>query len=300
MKPRHFRVLVLAGIAFAASAEVASAQERVALAWKFNPGEAFYVERTVETRQTMKVMGADITQSFGVTFWYRWTPGATPDGNQVIAVRILGCKAHQQVGASALPGRSPLDSLPGAELVITVHPDQRVAKVAGVAALHDRLRDDPNFLLLKASFSETSFQQDFEELLEVLPAGAGVRAGDSWQRQRVLNQAVGRYETTRKYTYQGKQGNKDKITIQTSQKYRPPLPAEVAQGSFRVHSADSKRADGAGVVFVDPVRGRIVSSEEDVYFEGELTVDIAGQRTVVGLIDHQHHRVNITDTNPLK
>src|SRR5258707_14658219 len=71
----------------------AAAGDTVDLKWKFEKGKSFYQELTTDTKQTMKVMGMDITQNQKQTFYFSWTPKEEDkDHNWTITQKIEGIK----------------------------------------------------------------------------------------------------------------------------------------------------------------------------------------------------------------
>ena len=48
--------------------------QEVTLKWDFQKGKPFYQEMTTTTKQTMKVMGMDVTQNQTQSFTFGWMP----------------------------------------------------------------------------------------------------------------------------------------------------------------------------------------------------------------------------------
>src|SRR5262249_15624567 len=66
-------------------------QDSAELKWKFKKDETFYQEMTTTTKQTMKVMGMEITQNHTQTFWFSWTPvEEDKDKNWRVKQKIIG------------------------------------------------------------------------------------------------------------------------------------------------------------------------------------------------------------------
>ncbi len=91
---------------------------------------------------------------------------------------------------------------------------------------------------------------------------------------------IGKYENDYKYTYEGKDGDLDKIKVETTLKYKEP--AEVAgagnQGlPFKIKSADLKSSSATGLILFDPKKGYITKSEMKLDLNGKLSIEIGGE-----------------------
>src|SRR5262249_34162944 len=115
----------------------------VDLKWKFKKDETFYQEMKTETKQTMKVMGMDISQNQSQTFWFSWTPKEEKDGNWVIKQKIDGVQMEIEISGNKITYDSRKDTgtgstlaeffkaLVGSEFTLTVDKDMKVSKIEG-------------------------------------------------------------------------------------------------------------------------------------------------------------------------
>ena len=102
------------------------------LAWQFAEGRSFYVERTVEVRQTTTVLGLDVSFTQAQTLWTQWTPRKNQNGSWAIAVRVKAYQVDMKIGGNRIAYDSRknvnpanliwLNALVGAELTLTVRP----------------------------------------------------------------------------------------------------------------------------------------------------------------------------------
>jgi hypothetical protein len=85
---------------------------------------------------------------------------------------------------------------------------------------------------------------------------------------------LGVCQTTCKYTYAGKDGNLDKIKIETTLTGLPNA-VDTPNLAFTIRDG-SVKSEGAGTILFDTKRGRVVRLQLDQKLEGELTVTVAG------------------------
>ena len=105
---------------------------------------------------------------------------------------------------------------------------------------------------------------------------------------------IGTYDTSYKYTYEGKEGKLDKIKVDTTLKYSPPGAGAAGALPFTIVSADLKSSDAKGTVLFDSAAGRLDSSEMGLKLAGKLTVSIGGMNTDVELTQEQKTTVRTT------
>jgi hypothetical protein len=111
---------------------------------------------------------------------------------------------------------------------------------------------------------------------------------------------IGTYDTTNKYTYEGKEGKLDKIKVDTTLKYLPPGAAASGSLPFKIKPGTeltSKNASGS--IFFDNEKHRLDHSDMKLNLEGKLEIDVGGTSTQVDLSMEQTTKVQMTDTNPV-
>jgi hypothetical protein len=194
--------------------------------------------------------------------------------------------------------------LVNAEFTLTIDPEYRIVRLEGVTKLIDKLAaDDPGRKpLLRQLIAEAALKQEFTDLLDLVPnESEGVGRGATWPRRSVLDRGVlGTWDATRRFTYRGKEGQWDKITVTTSQMHTAAKPSEAPDLGFKVIKSDLKSQSGSGVVLFDRTAGRLVSAEEVFSVEGSLLLEVAGQETKVALSQRQRTTLRVTKTNPVE
>jgi 16S rRNA (adenine1518-N6/adenine1519-N6)-dimethyltransferase len=111
--------------------------------------------------------------------------------------------------------------------------------------------------------AEDALKQMADPAFAVVP-GKSVKKGDTWSKPSTLNLGpIGKYESTYKYTYEGKDEkdkNLEKIKVDTTLKYMPPDDAAAAGLPFKIVSAKLESKDPTGSIIFDSAKGRISSS----------------------------------------
>ena len=279
----------------------------VVLKWTFEKGRPFSVEATTDSDQTLVVMNNAVKQKQNQTFTFRWTPtGQDKDGNAVFTQKVEAVKLDLDMDGTKIQFDSTkgnnangaladfYKALVGAEFEVTLDGRGKVRKVKGGFA--GKLADPgADFLAgLCARLSDDAVRQAAELSFAGLPAGA-VRPGDSWDRESTLSLApLGEYESRYKYTYDGREGGLDIITVRQTLKFQPPA-GDGPGLPFKIKKAEWKCAEGAGLVLFDREKGRVVRQELTLKLEGELTVVLGGQESQATVSQTQKTTVKVTD-----
>jgi RNA polymerase sigma factor (sigma-70 family) len=300
----------------AAAAPPAAADDEgpaVVLRPKFTKDRPFYQEVTTTTRQVMKVLGNDVGQSQQQTFYFRWTPTErAPDNGWVLTQRVEGVKLSTDIGGSKITFDSTADgnapsvlgdfykSLVGSEFRVTLDQRYRVRQVEGADAfIKKALPVSPD---VRTGWAEVvsvdALRRTAEPSFPALPPGP-VRRGDSWVRKDDVDLGpLGRYRATHVYTYEGRDGRLDRITLETTLKDRRVRGAE-SRLPFEVTGGNLERASGTGTILFDREAGRVVRLESELELEGQLDISTGGQKVGVNLHQRQRITVRATPTNPL-
>jgi hypothetical protein len=301
--------LVVLGVSSLAWAQEAK------LEWKFEKDKPFYQEVSTETKQSMTVMGMNITQNQKQTFYFSWTPREQDaNKNWVLTQKIEGVKMDIEIGGNKInydsttketPTGNPLadffKALIGSEFKLTLSPELKVIKVEGRDDFVKKLTNANAAMkpLLEQILSEEALKQMADPTFAAVP-GKPVKKGDSWKKESKLNMGpIGTYDLTYTYTYEGKEKELDKIKVDTALKYLPPGD-NVMGLPFRIKEADLKSKDATGTIQFDGAKGRLDSSDMSLKLDGTLSIDIGGQTTKVELSQTQNTKVKTTDTNPVK
>ena len=175
-------------------------------------------------------------------------------------------------------------------------------KIAGADQLQKKLSaDNPQLAsLAKEILSEAALREMVEPCFDALLA-TPVRPGDSWIRKRKLDMGhLGAYQIISKYTYEGKEGKLDRIKVKVTTKLQTPTKQAQRSGGlpFEIKKNDV-RGRGAGLLYFDREKGRIVCLELNQKLSGTISVAIGGQDTQVDLTQTQKTTVKTMDANPL-
>jgi hypothetical protein len=300
---------------------------------RFHEGRPFYQEVTTTTRQTLKVMGQGVNQDQRQTFYFRWTPAERrPDGGWVLMQRLEGVKMDLDIGGNKIEFDSTrggsvnnaltdfYKALLGSEFRVTLDRRFKVRKVESGENLLQKREAALDYIegrknLLEKPQAARGFAPpaasptaalnwepvpaDIERFFPALPEEP-VRPGDSWARKNTVDiGTLGTYQATHVYTYEGREGNLDRISVETTLKDRP-LPAKDGGLPFAVKDTKLDRASGTGTILFDSVAGRVVRMDLELSLEGPMTIAIGREEAGVELGLKQHITVKTTDANPLK
>lgn len=305
---RCFVAVLLLGLAVPAFG-----QDTVDLKWQFEKDKTFYQEMSTITKQTMKVLGMDITQNQNQTFIFSWTP-KEQDKDQcwTVAQKIEAVKMEIEIGGNKITYDSTKDTgagnpladffkaLVGSEFKLTICPDMKVSKIEGKEDFIKKLvaANQQMEPLLKQILSEEALKQMADPAFASVP-GKPVKKGDTWTKESKLNMGpIGSYDTKYKYTYEGKDGKLDKIKVDTELKYSPPTESTALGLPFKIKDANLKTTKATGTILFDNEKHRLDSSDMSLELSGKLTIDIGNMNTEVDLSQTQQTKVKTTDTNP--
>jgi len=286
------------------------------LKWEFQKDKPIYQEMTTVTKQTMKVMGMDVSQDQSQTFIFSWTPKEQDkDKNWVVNQKIEAIRMEIKIADNKISFDSTKDTqaatnplsdffkaLVGSEFKVILSPDFKIKNIEGRDEFINKLiKSNPQMEgLLKQILSDEALKQMAENAFAALPNGP-VTKGQSWERKStVVMGPIGTYETSYKFTYDGKEGKLDKIKVDTTLKYVPPGANSSSSLPFKIKGAELVAKNATGTILYDPEKHWIDSSDSKLTLEGKLTVDINGQTNDVQLNQDQTTKVKTTDTNPVK
>jgi RNA polymerase sigma factor (sigma-70 family) len=282
----------------------------VVLRWKFEKDRPFYQELTTETTQNMLVADNKVVQSQAQTFYFSWTPLKEQRDTWTLKQKILGAKVLVEIGGNKMEydstkeadAHSPLadfyKSLVGAELKVTLDKETNVPIVERRDELVKKLAAANPILIvpLNQVVTDDALRHMAETAFAGLPEDA-VRPGDSWKRKSKLDMgSFGTYRTTAKYTYTGRQGNLDRIKIESKLEWLPPDGDDPKSAPKQ----DQVKGGGAGTLLFDRDKGRIVSLELTQKLEGKLPITAGNQAVTVDLSQTQKTTLKTADVNPLK
>lgn len=305
-------LLVLVALPSAALGQNSSAELR----WKFEKDKTFYQETTTETKQTMKVMGSNLTNHQKQTLVFSWTPKEQDaNKNWTVKLKIEGVTLDIDIGGMKVDFDSNKDiaannpladffkAMIGSEFILTIDGDGNVKRVEGRDDFLKKLITANQQMepLLRQLINNETLMQMAGPILGIVP-NKPVKSGESWTRDTKLNMgAIGTYETTHTYTLAGKDTqNKqlDRITVATTVRYVPPKEKN-GPLPFKIKGGAIKTSEAGGSILFHPEKGRLVSSNLNMKLEGKLTVDVGGMTTEVDLAQTQTTRITLSDDNPM-
>jgi hypothetical protein len=306
-------VLLVAGLTLSAFG-----QDTATLKWEFQKNKPFYQEMETTTKQTMKVMGMEVTQNQTQKFTFSWNPiEQDKDKNWIIEQEIVAVKMDIEIGGNKIQYDSTKDAsgvgnplgdffkaLIGSKFKITLSPEMKVIKIEGRDDFINKLtKANPQMEgLLKQILGDEALKQMADPAFAALP-DKPVKKADTWNKKSTLSMGpIGTYNTSYKYTYEGKDGKLDKIKVDTTLDYVPPGPNSSTALPFKITDKgtklESKKANGT--IWFDNEKHRLDHSEMNMVLEGTLTIDISGMASAVNLTQDQKTTVKTTDTNPVK
>jgi hypothetical protein len=286
----------------------------VTLKWEFQKGKSFFQEMTTSTKQTMKLMGQDLSQTQKQTFVFSWTPKEqNKDKNWIIVQKIEAIQMEVEIAGNRVNFDSARDTqntgnaladffkaLIGSELTITLTPDLKIVQIEGREEFIKRLvAANPQMEpLLKQILGDEGLRQMAEPTFAAIPA-TPVKPGSTWEKKLTLNLGpIGTFDTTYKFTYEGREGKLDKIKIDATLAYNPPGANVSGALPFKIKAATLTSKGGTGKFLFDNEKKRMDSSDLKLTLDGNLQIDIGGMVTDVTLNQEQTTTVKTTDTNP--
>ena len=304
-----------------------AAGDKANLAWKFEKDKTFYQKMTTVTKQTMKVLNNDVSQTQNQTFIFSWTPTDQKGDDWTVKQKIVGVQMDIDLGGSKISYDSTKADAPnnalgdffkalvGSEFTLTVNmPKDKPATITKVEGRDDFLKkltaaNQQMKPLLDQILSEDALKQMAAPTFAAVP-NKEVAKGDHWDAKTTLDMGpIGKYENTFTYTYDGKNADAkddaqkkwDKINVKTELKYTPPDEKAQAGGlPFKIKSADLSSKDAGGTIYFDADKGRVASTAMHLTLNGKLSIEIGGQPTEVTLSQTQDTTVETTDANPVE
>jgi hypothetical protein len=294
----------------------AATGDKAMLKWNLVKDKTFYQKMVTDTKQTMKVMNNDVVQTQKQTFYFSWTPEKQEGENIVIKQKIEGVAMDIDIGNQKISydstsnkdaANNPLGeffkALVGSEFKITLNTkDMKVTKVEGREEFLKKLVNaNPQMKpLLDQILSDKALAEMAEPTFAAIP-GKEETKGDKWTRTSTLDMGpIGRYTNTYNYSYEGKDGNYDKIKVETTLNYKEPTDAAGGGGGnaglpFKIKNAELKSTNATGTITFDPKEGRIIKSDMKLDLSGSLSIEIGGQTTQVQLSQTQTSTTETSD-----
>jgi len=290
--------------------------EKTSLKWVFGKEKSvFYQKMYTKTVQTMNVMKNDVPQTQEQTFFFSWTVDKEEkDGKVTLKQKIEGVRMRIDIGGNTIAYDSTADgtannpladyfkALVGSEF--TVELDTKELKVTKVEGREEFLKKliaaNPQMKsLLDTILSDSALKEMAEPTFAVVPNKEVVK-GEKWKRESKLNMGpIGSYDNTYNYEFVGSEKDKYKIKVDTVLNYTPP-PEAAGQGGlpFKILKATLKSSSQGGEIIFDKAKGLLEKSSIKLELKGNLTIEIGGTKTEVGLSQTQESVVEGIDKLP--
>src|SRR5262249_17216850 len=200
-----------------------------------------------------------------------WTPTERrPDGGWVLTQRLEGLKMVVDIGGNRIQFDSTRNgsasnalsdfykALVGSEFRVTLDRRFTVRKVEGWEQLLEKQKAASGYPAPgESGFTAPRWEPvcaDVDRSFPALPQEP-VRPGDSWARKTNLDLGpLGTYQATHVYTYEGREGKLERISVETTLKARPRPAKDVGQ-PFEVKGAKLERASGTGTILFETAAG---------------------------------------------
>lgn len=296
------------------------------LSWTaFRTAEPFYQTLVTKTKQTMKVMDQSVTQEQDQTFYFKWTPKASKEGEPIVVDQeIIGVKMTINIGGNTIkydsmdeaqpknPMTEFFNAMVGSKFTLTIDPkkvtDSKGDKVEGITvegvdAMVSKLTAVNKSMepLLQQILSKDAVKQMAFPMFGFLPADGNVSKDSKWEKTTVLNLGpIGTYTTKNDYSVESNDGKVVKMKVKMDLQYKAPTEEEIKASKlpFKIEDAKLGSKDSSGTITFDSTKGLISSSESTINLEGELKVVVASSPTNVTLAQTQTTSMTTSATDP--
>jgi len=283
MKTRLVTCLAL----LAALAAASSATAQTVLRFKFEKGNK--LKYVMDQNMTMNMTGP---QNLKLTMNQQMemkqavndvnAEGAADITQQITGMKMkmrgpggIGFEYDSKKGGNQLQGpfaqmKDIFDALLSAKFEMKMSARGEVLDVTVPAELLKKLQANPAMQGMSEMFSKDGFKQLIMQGSPTLPEKA-VQRGDKWQHKFVMkNKQLGNPEITASFTYEGKEGNLDKIAVNMKfdlSKFKPPGGIQLKVTNF----------DTNGYMYFNNEAGRLERSTVKQNLEMEISV---GNQTI--------------------
>jgi len=280
----------------------------------FNPGaKAFYQVVATETTQDMKVMGQEVRQQQKQTFYIKWTPAEKADnGDFVVEQQVVAIEMNIDIGGNKIEFNSAPTSkqqpknpmtdffkaLMEQKLKFIISPDMKVKDIKGREEFIKSLSETNPAIrtLLDTIMSDAALKKMAEPTWWAVPKKT--TAGETWSDTSTLVLGpIGTYDTTFKFTYEGKTNNIDKVKIDADLKYTAP-PKDKTGLPFTIKDATLTGKSTFGEAYFDRDKGRIEKSKLVMKIEGTLSIEVGNVVTPIELKQEQTSSTKTLDELP--
>jgi hypothetical protein len=269
----------------------------VRLAWKFKPGDRFYIENGSRLKQTLKTPDATTNQDVTTTVISQIKVKEKTRDSVLLEQKIETVKAKGTGDAAQLADL--IKKMAGAVFTITLNPAGKVTRFVGYKDLLQRIRDDDKQAaqLFQLALPEEALKQEMAGLFAFLP-GKAVDKDEQWTYTETMPLAgIGNLRADNRYTFVGKSKQGAKIAVTTAVTFLPPkgkggdAPAQITGGNL-------KSTGARGTILFDPNRGRMIRYELTLPLKGTLTMKVMGKTFKLNLVQESVTTIRILDRAP--
>jgi hypothetical protein len=262
----------------------------------------FWQEVTTETIQNMTVMGQQVKQEQKQTFYIKWTPKEGDAKKLVVEQQVVAIKMNIDIGGNKIafdstvpPGKqakNPMTdfftALMAQTLTFTINADDmKVTDIKGREEFIKSLAETNPAIktLLDTIMSKEALEKMAEPTWWAVPQKT--TKGESWSKTSNLNLGpIGTYDTTFKFTYEGKDKDIDSVKIDADLKYSAP-PKDKGGLPFTIKDATLSGKSTSGEAKFDRSKGRIESSKLAMKLDGTLNIEVGNMATEIKLNQEQ-------------
>jgi hypothetical protein len=165
------------------------AQAQVAIDWKFQQGDTFFLETENKNNQTMKVAGQAIPSDTDTTDVHKFEVVSASADSVVLKRTVVAVKIKSQS-----PAADELEKMHqrviGMSINLTLDPRARkVTKVEGVDEYVKKLIGDNPLLKMMVgnNITEDTVKDEMEQWLVAFLPGKEVSRGEKWRRKSVMS-----------------------------------------------------------------------------------------------------------------
>ncbi len=256
-----------------------AARGQAPLAWKFNQGETFYIEKTITQKQTLLLKGKTSKEEHTVSSLVRVRVKEVQAEDAILewtteTVQLTSQPLGGAVGLDALL----LEKMKGAVFLLTVGRTGQVRRFQGHETfLHKLTEGQPELApMARALISEDSLKSPIANLFACLPARA-VKRGERWQMPALEPLGLlGACQGVNEFTCQGEDQEGWRLSRQSRLSYLG-APANQDRLLKIVGGGLAAREATARLVF-NAAQGRLVRADTLLKLQGTLTVEVVGQR----------------------
>jgi hypothetical protein len=270
----------------------ATASAQTALAWKFEKGQVYEVERMAAQKQTVELKGKQFATKSSSTWHVRLEVKEKRDDRFAIEATLT--RVQQESSDANAIDLKLAEKMQGSVFTLEVATDGRILAMQGYEDFLKRLADTDRDRqkAVRVTFPEAAIKDMLADLFGPLPARR-VAKGDTWEREYVEPiPHFGSFRSTASYTYQGPEGGTDRIAYTIRTKYAPPAKDERALFQIVKGSIDADKA--AGKIVFDSAAGRLIEHERTMVLRGALTIDALEKEQTLTFASENVLRIRVT------